>query len=70
MTTPPRIDRRLMTVTEVAKLLRVSKMTVYRLCDSRSIDSLRVGRSIRIPAHAFFAYVEGGGSAEDYTSSF
>ena len=37
-----------MTVSEVADLLRVSKMTVYRLINEGSIGSLRVGRSYRL----------------------
>ena len=39
-----------MTVPEVAKILRVSKMTVYRMLHREDMDSIRVGRSFRIPA--------------------
>jgi excisionase family DNA binding protein len=39
----------MLTVKEVAAMLRVSRMTVYRLADSGVIDSRRVGRSIRLP---------------------
>ena len=60
-------DRRLLTVTEVAHALRVSKMSVYRLCDSGELDCLRVGRNVRIPAAAFRTYVAGGGSPKGYT---
>lgn len=38
----------LLTVAEVAALLRVSKMTVYRLAKAGTIHSIRVGRGIRI----------------------
>jgi excisionase family DNA binding protein len=38
-----------MTVAEVASLLRVSKMTVYRLVQAGEIASLRVGHSFRLP---------------------
>ena len=48
MTTGPFIEARLLTVSEVADLLRVSKMTVYRLIKEGSIGSLRVGRSYRL----------------------
>ncbi|MGE5226876.1 MAG: helix-turn-helix domain-containing protein [Planctomycetaceae bacterium] len=48
MTTRPFIEARLLTVSEVADLLRVSKMTVYRLIKEGSIGSLRVGRSYRL----------------------
>ena len=40
-----------MTVTEIAKELRVSRMTVYRMCDSGELPSIRVGRSVRIREH-------------------
>ena len=39
-----------MTVPEVATVLRVSKMTVYRMIHREDMSSIRVGRSFRIPA--------------------
>ena len=39
---------RFLTVAEVAKTLRVSNMTVYRLVNSGQLDAVRVGRSYRI----------------------
>ena len=39
---------RFMTVAEVARALRVSNMTVYRLVNSGQLDAVRVGRSYRI----------------------
>ena len=39
---------RFATVSEVAKLLRVSNMTVYRLVNSGQLRAVRVGRSYRI----------------------
>lgn len=39
-----------MTVPEVAEILRVSKMTVYRMVHRGDIEAIRVGRSFRIPA--------------------
>ncbi|MEP6758833.1 MAG: helix-turn-helix domain-containing protein [Actinomycetota bacterium] len=39
---------RLLTVNEVADLLRVSRMTVYRLIKEGQIKALRVGRSYRL----------------------
>lgn len=39
---------RYVTVAEVAALLRVSNMTVYRLVQAGAIPALRVGRSYRI----------------------
>jgi excisionase family DNA binding protein len=38
----------LMTVSEVAAILRVSKMTVYRLVHTEALDWIKVGRSFRI----------------------
>ncbi|MGH9045102.1 MAG: helix-turn-helix domain-containing protein [Acidimicrobiales bacterium] len=51
---------RLLTVTEVAEMLRVSKMTVYRLVSAGTLPSLRVGRSVRIRAEAVDAYFSAG----------
>jgi excisionase family DNA binding protein len=41
-------EARLLTVNEVADLLRVSRMTVYRLIKEGEIAALRVGRSYRL----------------------
>src|SRR5690606_18908839 len=40
---------RFLTVAEVAELLRVSKMTVYRMVHAGDIPAVRVGRSFRVP---------------------
>lgn len=37
-----------LTVNEVAKLFRVSKMTIYRMCEIGEIDNTRVGKSLRV----------------------
>ena len=42
----------LLTVSEVAEKLRVSKMTVYRMVHAGDLPSIRVGRSFRIPDEA------------------
>ncbi len=47
------------TVAEVAALMRVSKMTVYRLLHSGEMPSVRVGRSFRVPAKAVHDYLDG-----------
>lgn len=39
---------KLLTVAEVAELLRVSNMTVYRLIKAGELGSLRVGKSVRL----------------------
>ena len=48
---PPRNsynEDRLLTVAEVADLMRVSNMTVYRLIKSGSLGAIRVGKNFRI----------------------
>ena len=37
-----------LTVAEVAEIMRVSKMTVYRLVHSGELPAVRVGRSFRV----------------------
>lgn len=41
-------DVKLMTVAEVASVMRVSKMTVYRLVHNGDLPAVRVGRSFRV----------------------
>ncbi|MDP9435124.1 MAG: helix-turn-helix domain-containing protein [Actinomycetota bacterium] len=50
---------RFLTVAEVAAIMRVSKMTVYRLVHSGELTSVRVGRSFRVPERAVHAYLRG-----------
>lgn len=45
-------DVRFLTVAEVAQLLRVSKMTVYRLVHAGELPAVRFGRSFRVPETA------------------
>ncbi|MCU1646071.1 MAG: putative DNA-binding protein [Nocardia sp.] len=47
-----------LTVAEVANLMRVSKMTVYRLVHSGELPAVRVGRSFRVHAKAVHDYLE------------
>ncbi|WP_370584126.1 helix-turn-helix domain-containing protein [Ornithinimicrobium cryptoxanthini] len=47
-----------MTVAEVAAVMRVSKMTVYRLVHSGELPSVRVGRSFRVPEQAVTDYLQ------------
>lgn len=41
-----------LTVAEVADIMRVSKMTVYRLVHGGDLPAVRVGRSFRVPERA------------------
>jgi excisionase family DNA binding protein len=43
-----------LTVAEVALMLRVSKMTVYRMVNDATLDAVRVGRAFRIIADDFY----------------
>lgn len=51
------VPNQYMTVAEVAKILRVSKMNVYRLVKARALASVRFGRSYRIPETAVEDYI-------------
>ena len=55
----PLPEVRFLTVAEVASLMRVSKMTVYRLVHGGELTAVRVGRSFRVPEHAVHAYLKG-----------
>ncbi|GAA2520858.1 helix-turn-helix domain-containing protein [Pilimelia columellifera] len=62
MTRSPQVDGdladvRFLTVAEVATLMRVSKMTVYRLVHNGDLTAVRVGRSFRVPEHAVHEYL-------------
>ncbi len=46
-----------LTVAEVATMMRVSKMTVYRLVHAGELPAIRVGRSFRVPADAVHEYL-------------
>ena len=45
----PLSEVRFLTVAEVASMMRVSKMTVYRLVHNGDLPAVRVGRSFRVP---------------------
>ncbi|HZZ46281.1 MAG TPA: helix-turn-helix domain-containing protein [Pseudonocardia sp.] len=47
----------LLTVSEVAKMLRVSKMTVYRLIEDKRLEAIKVRGSFRIPRDAVIQYL-------------
>ncbi|QNE88830.1 helix-turn-helix domain-containing protein [Corynebacterium incognita] len=46
-----------LTVAEVAEIMRVSKMTVYRLVHSGELPAVRVGRSFRVHESAVDEYL-------------
>lgn len=51
-------DSRFLTVQEVADLMRVSSMTVYRLIKSGDLRAVRVGRSFRVREDDVNTYLE------------
>ncbi len=48
----------LLTVAEVAGLLRVSTMTVYRLIRTGELSAVRVGRNYRVRRHDLDLYLQ------------
>lgn len=46
-----------LTIAEVALMMRVSKMTVYRLVHSGELTAVRVGKSFRVPEKAVDEYL-------------
>jgi excisionase family DNA binding protein len=54
--------QRLLRVEEVAGIMRVSKMTVYRLIRSGELTATRVGRGYRVWDSDLFAYLARGRS--------
>ena len=53
----PLAEVRFLTVAEVAAIMRVSKMTVYRLVHAGDLPAVRVGRSFRVPEQAVHDYL-------------
>ena len=53
----PRTAISFLTVAEVAAIMRVSKMTVYRLVHGGEMAAVRVGRSFRVPEPAVRDYL-------------
>ena len=52
-------DVSFLTVAEVATIMRVSKMTVYRMVHAGELPAVRVGRSFRVPESAVTDYLRG-----------
>ena len=54
---PALAEVKFLTVAEVAALMRVSKMTVYRMVYAGDLPAVRVGRSFRVPEKAVHDYL-------------
>ncbi len=53
----PLAEMKFLTVAEVATVMRVSRMTVYRLVHAGDLPAVRVGRSFRVPERAVHDYL-------------
>ena len=53
-------DARFMTVNEVAEMMRVSRMTVYRMIHAGDLPAVRFGRSYRVPEAAVEQVLQAG----------
>ncbi|WP_308377891.1 helix-turn-helix domain-containing protein [Streptomyces sp. ISL-98] len=53
-----------LTVAEVSSVMRVSRMTVYRLVHTGHLPAIRVGRSFRVPEQAVHEYLRDSASIE------
>ncbi len=51
-------EARFVTVSEVAEILRVSTMTVYRLIDKGDLPAVRIGRRYRLREEDVRRYLE------------
>lgn len=51
-------DVNFLTVAEVAALMRVSNMTVYRMVHAAELPAVRFGRSYRVPQNAVEEYLK------------
>jgi excisionase family DNA binding protein len=47
-----------LTIAEVAEMMRVSKMTVYRIVHSGDLPAVRVGRSFRVTEKDVNDYIQ------------
>lgn len=50
-------DVKFLTIAEVAAMMRVSKMTVYRLVHGGTLPAVRVGRSFRVTEEDVNEYI-------------
>lgn len=55
-----------LTVAEVADMLRVSRMTVYRWVHAGDLPAVRFGRSFRVPQQAVEVFMENAAITADF----
>jgi excisionase family DNA binding protein len=63
------MDRLLLRVTEAAEAAGISRSLAYELVRVGSIPSVKVGRSIRVPAEALRAWVQSLITETEYAAS-
>lgn len=51
------MSEKVLTVSELARFLKVSRASAYSLVREGRIESIRVGRSIRIPAQSLSKFM-------------
>lgn len=56
------LDQVFLKVDEIARVMRVSKMTVYRLIRTGELESIRIGRSYRVPEPAVHDFLKKHGA--------
>lgn len=54
-----RTEVSLLTVDEMAQILRIGRSSAYELCRQKEFPIVRIGRSIRIPRRALYEWIEG-----------
>ncbi|WP_049650803.1 helix-turn-helix domain-containing protein [Kitasatospora sp. MY 5-36] len=57
MTHPPADDIRLLTIADATALLRLTKLTVYRLVHSDDLSAIRTGNAWYVPRDAALDYL-------------
>jgi excisionase family DNA binding protein len=62
-------DVKFLTIYELARIMRISKMSAYRLVHSGELEAIRVGRSYRIPEQAVVNYMRGAAYTPDGIAS-
>jgi excisionase family DNA binding protein len=62
-------DVKFLTIYELARIMRISKMSAYRLVHSGELEAIRVGRSYRIPEQSVVNYMRGAAYTPDPIAS-
>ena len=52
------MDKKVLTATEAARVLNVSKPILYRLCKTPGFPAIYVGRAVRIPYDGLVRWME------------